>query len=269
LRPSFCLIALLVLSLASSRPVGAAPSARPTAPVSYEGNFLKTLSRAPEAPSEWHPLQDKYGRFAIAVPADWTEGSAPPDQESMMYALVAGEIQGHDNFNANLVVSQTQAPPDFHMKASMVAPLAAQMARSMKAYHYVIKDKAFTTVDHVPCVIIGGTLEVDQRELRNLQVRLVHRGVNYLFTFTALDKYYGQYEPLFARLVKSIVFEREGGLPSPVPSPRPSAVPSTHPSAVPSPHPSAVPSAHPAAVPSAHPSATPSAHPSATPSPGR
>lgn len=220
-RLSSLLVLTFALSVALFTTVHAAPSTRTASPtpasISYEGNFLKTLERVPQAPQDWHPLRDRYGRYGMAVPAEWVEGTPPADQEGMLYSLVAGESTPRDNFSANVVISQTQAPSHFVMKPDMVTRLATQMATDMKDYKYVVRDKAFTQVDGVPCVIVGGTLEVDGKVLRNLQVRLVHRDVNYLITFTSLEKYYPQYEPLFARLVKTIAFEREqpGGSPTP------------------------------------------------------
>ena len=206
----------------------ATPAPKPTAshvPVTYLGTFLKTLSRAPDVTSEWHPLQDKYSRFNMAVPADWVEGTTPADQEGMLYALVAYEVQSREGFNANLIVSQTQAADGFVMKPSMVAAIADKMIADMKPYKFVVKDKAFAWIDGVPCVIIGGSMEIDGRKLRNLQLRMVYRGLNYLFTFTVLESQYAQCEPVFARQVKSLVFERETPSPSSSPSDAPSSAP--------------------------------------------
>lgn len=207
----------------------AAPRSAPThVPTSYLGTFIKTLAKAPDAASDWHPLQDKYSRFTMAMPADWAEGATPVDQEGVLYAVVAYEAQPRDGFNANLIVSQTQAAEGFVMKASMVAAIADKMAADMKSYHFVVKDKAFAWIDGVPCVIIGGSMEIDGRKLRNLQLRMVHRGLNYLFTFTAPDSEYAKCEPMFARLVKSLAFERETPTPAATPSGAPSGTSFPH-----------------------------------------
>lgn len=203
--------------------VHAAPKSAPShAPTSYLGTFIKTLSKAPDAASDWHPLQDKYSRFTLAMPADWAEGVTPADQEGMLYAVVAYEVQPREGFNANLIVSQTQAAEGFVMKPSMVAAIADKMTADMKGYHFAVKDKAFAWIDGVACVIIGGSLEIDGRKLRNLQLRLVHRGLNYLFTFTAPDAEYAKCAPTFARIVKSLAFERETPTPLATPSGSPS-----------------------------------------------
>lgn len=225
---SAVLLPILLLLLGLLLPVGlvnAAPAVKtPPSPVSktFSGTFLKTLSHATEADSDWRPLQDRFGRFQMAAPPSWAEGTCPADQQEMLYALVAFELQTRDGFNANLIVSQTQAAQGFVMKPAMANAIAEKMAVDMKAYHFEVKDKAFTTIDGIPCVIVGGTMAIDGRVLRNLQLRMVHRGLNYLFTFTALDKDYAQCEPMFARLTKSLAFEREAPAATPTPSPSPS-----------------------------------------------
>ncbi|NDD27930.1 MAG: hypothetical protein EB084_06665 [Proteobacteria bacterium] len=242
-----CLLLLALLTFCGALPAAAAPapsgtplpspSASPSPPrpspspvhatkassapdsVSWAGTFLKTLSRVPEPGADWHPLRDRFGRYALAVPADWVEGTLPEDTQGLLYSLVAGEAQPRDGFNANMVVSQTQVPKSYTLKAAMAADMAKRMTAEMKPYKYAVKDRAFTRIDGLPCIIIGGTLEVDGRPLRNLQLRIAHREVSYLFTFTALEKTYAQFEPLFARVVRAIAFERE------TPEPRASGAP--------------------------------------------
>lgn len=222
---SFCYVSVALSLLLAAPSLGApasSPSATPSASaspsataspppagtVSYAGTFIKALAKAPQHGEDWRIQTDRFGRFAVYAPGDWVEGTMPQDSEGMMYALVLGESQPHDGFAANLVVSQTQAPDDYRMTPAMLSELAAQTVEQMKPYHYVLHEKSFTAIDGVPSVIVGGTFENGGRALRNLQLRIALRGVNYLFTLTCPDTAYAQYEPLFAEMVKSAVFEK-------------------------------------------------------------
>ncbi|MBM3463711.1 MAG: hypothetical protein FJX76_16555 [Armatimonadetes bacterium] len=236
--------ALIVLLACTVATMAAPESARASNP--GEGTFVKTLSRAPGAGRDWRTVLDRYGRFKLNIPVEWTE--YPPEQYGDNYNLVVGENSARDGFTANFNVIFLEVPSDYKLTESMVSSLAKETLKSAQQYHYVVKDKAFTKLGGIPCVVLGGTLNVQGRHLRNLQIRIVHRQMNYLFTFTTLDKSYAQYEPLFARFARSLVFEREDGTwpspplaspsPSPKPSPNPSSAASPAPTVTPSPSPS-------------------------------
>ncbi len=243
------------------------PAHKP-ASISMVGHFLKTLQRVPAPPDEWRKLTDMYDRFSIALPNDWVEGQLPDGGNGVVYSLCIGEGTARNNFHANLIVSMTQVPKTFHVTPALLPSLAQGMKKLMIGRHlrYVLEDEAFTHIASFPCAILGGTWTTsDGHILRNLQLRVAIDGFNYVMTFTALNHYYLEYEPLFARLIKSISFGPSAS-PNAGPSASPNASPSASPNASPSASPNAGPSASPNASPSASPNASPSASPNASPS---
>ena len=228
-----------------------------------EGTFVKTLARVPGATATWQLVQDRFGRFAMALPPDWTQ--QPTDTYGESYNVVAGDSVPRDGFSANLQVTQEVPPEGFKINAHSVPVVAREVSRQLQKYTYVIKDQAFTRVDGIPCIVLGGAMTIQGRTLRNVQMRLIHRKVMYTVTFTSLERYYIQYEPVFARIAATMLFEREGvPLQSPVPAPDPESTPS------PAPSPSTLPSPQgaPSPTPSPTPSPSPSMPPSPAPSPG-
>ena len=218
-----------------------------------EGSFIRTLGRAPGAAADWQLVQDRFGRFLMAVPPDWAQ--LPSENFGDSYNVVAGDQTPRDGFSANLMITQENPPADLKIKAEYVPTLAREIGKQLKKYHYALRDQAFTRLDGVPCMVVGGTMEVQGRTLRSLQMRLLHRGVYYLVTFTSLERYYGQYEAVFARIARTLLFERPGQpLQSPIPGPEVTPMPSPSPSATPSP---GAPPASPSPVPPAPPSPAP------------
>lgn len=190
----------------------------PVAAAKPSGSFFKTLARAPGPAPEWRAVEDRFGRFIIRLPDDWVEQE--PESYGDSYNLVAGEAAPRDSFAANLIVTQQAAPDGYRLKPALVEALVRHQTKAMQQYGYAVRDRGFIKLDGIPCVVLGGTMTVNGRELRNLQLRIVYRGINYLMTFTSLNQHYPQYEPLFARLVHSLEFERpDGSWPSPSPSP--------------------------------------------------
>lgn len=214
-----------------------------------KGTFLKTLARAPGPARDWRSVLDRYGRFQLYLPSDWVEQA--PEGYGESFNLVVGEATPRDSFNANLIVTQQMGPEHLTVKAKDVDEAARKRVSDNKKYRYALKEKGLAKVGGVPCGILSGTMEMPGRTVRSTEVFTAYRGMFYIVTFTCLEKYHPQYEPLFARFLKSLVFERpDGTWPTPSPEPSPSPKPSAKPFPSPSPRPSARPSPSPSASPS-------------------
>lgn len=242
----------------------AAPTALPKSPTP----FYKSLARVPGPGREWHPLIDRYSRFKLSVPADWIE--VPAANYGDAYNLVTGEAAPTQGFSANLNVVQQGVDDKTTLKASLLEPTAHQMESGEQGIRFRVVEKAFAPVGGKDCLLLGGVFEDHGRTLRALQMRFVHRQVSYLFTFTCLDATYPSYEPLFARIMHTLVFERaDGSWPSPPPAvqPKPQGTPALKlaaPPALRSSTPPATSTAAPGSVPSSSPGTTPAATPSSS-----
>jgi hypothetical protein len=246
---------------------GAAPKAS-TKPKALTP-FFKTLARVPAAGRDWRELIDRNSRFKLQVPADWVD--VPAASYGDAYNVVAGEATPVQGFSANLNVVQQLVEETTTLKASMVEDVAKKMESGEQGIRFKVVERAFTPLGGKDCMLLGGVFDSRGRTLRSVQLRMVHRQVSYLFTFTSLEASYPSYEPLFARIMRTVVFERADGtwptppaVAHPSPAPLPSGKPAPGVRAVPTPSPG--PGHSPSPVPSVSPLPGPSSAPSPSPS---
>ena len=233
---------VLALAVASAvtltlpQPVEAAGPSRTVASKETRTPFFKTLARVPGPGPQWHQAVDRYGRFRLHLPPDWME--VAPESYGEACSLVAGEAVPTRGFSANLSVQMRQEEPGYSLKESMVGEIADMMESGQSSLGYRVVEKAYAPLGGKTCLLIGGRFRDHGRELRNLQLRVVYRGNSYLFTFTCLGELYAGYEPLFARMTRTLVFERPDGTwpePPPVAAPKPAQPGSPAPAGSPTP----------------------------------